>query len=361
MTNKIVFANQLRGAAALCVLINHWFGFYWRGREVVATATASPVQPGTEPWIANLAGTDWHNSGPLGVALFFLISGFVIPFSLPHHSRLSFLAARALRIYPVYFLALAIDVAAIFRSSQHWGVPVTLTFRQVLFNALLINDLDALPSIDMVNWTLAIEVKFYLATALLFASIQARRLWPALALSAVIAAAGWFLVKQRLGDGNPFFPLAFRLTAGSAFLPFMFIGTAFKFHMEKALSTVGLIAAATMLSGLSLFAFSYPSRTFADPLSYLYALILFAAAYACRHRFRPMAALDGLAAISYPLYLVHAILGYVLLKALTLWIGFGFYPALAVTAPIVVVTAAALHVSAERFGISAGRRLSRRP
>lgn len=361
MSQKIVFANQLRGVAALCVLTNHWFGLYWRGREAVAAATAAAVQPGTEPWIANLAATAWHNTGPLGVALFFLISGFVIPFSLQHHSRLSFLAARALRIYPVYFLALAIDVAAIFRSSQHWGVPVTLTVKQVLFNALLINDLYGLPSIDMVNWTLAIEMKFYLATALLFASIRARRLWPVLALSAFIATAVWFVVRQRLGDGNPFFPQFFMMTMGTAYLPFMFIGTAFKFHMEKALSTVGLIAAVTILLALSYFAFGYQFPQIGVPLSYLYALILFAAAYACRHRFRPMAVLDGLAAISYPLYLVHAILGYVLLKALTLWMGFGFYTALAVAAPIVFVTAAALHVSAERFGISAGRRLSRRP
>jgi len=365
MSQKIVFANQLRGAAALLVVVNHWFGFYWRGRDAVSAATATPVQPGVEPWIANLADSGWHNSGPLGVALFFLISGFVIPFSLEHHNRLSFLAARALRIYPVYFLAVAIDVAAILLSSHHWRLPVPLTIRQVLFNALLINNLDWLRSIDMVNWTLAIEIKFYLVVALLFAPIRARRAWPLLAASLLIVPAGWLLVKQRLGDGSPVYPALSMTAVDCAYLPFMFIGTAFKFHVEKALSLRGLILATIALAGLSLAAFSCQFDHVADALptalNYLYALVLFAAACACRHRFRPLAILDGLAAISYPLYAIHAILGYALLKALTLGMGFGFYPALAATALVVFPLAAALHVSAERFGISAGRRLSRRP
>jgi len=365
MTNKIVFANQLRGAAALFVVVNHWFGFYWRGRDVVATATATPVQPGIEPWIANLADSGWHNSGPLGVALFFLISGFVIPFSLEHHNRLSFLAARALRIYPVYFLAVALDVAAIWLSAHHWQLPDPLTPRQVLLNALLINNLDWLRSIDMVNWTLAIEIKFYLAVALLFAPIRARRVWPLLAAGAVIVPACWLLVKLRVGDGSPFYPALSMTAVDCAYLPFMFIGTAVKFHVEKALSLRGLILATIALSGLSLAAYSCQFKQFADALpaalNYLYALALFAAACAYRHRFRPLAILDGLAAISYPLYTVHTILGYALLKALTLGMGLGFYPALAVTALVVFPLAAGLHVSAERFGISAGRLLSRRP
>jgi peptidoglycan/LPS O-acetylase OafA/YrhL len=365
MSTKIIFANQLRGAAALCVVVNHWFGFYWRGRDVVATATATPVQPGIEPWIANLADSGWHNSGPLGVALFFLISGFVIPFSLEHHNRLSFLAARALRIYPVYFLAVAIDVAAILLSSHAWQLPAPLTSRQVLLNALLIQNLDWLPSIDMVNWTLAIEMKFYLAVALLFAPIRARRVWPLLALAVVVVPACWLLVKQRIGDGSPFYPALSMSAVDCAYLPFMVIGTAFKFHLEKALSTRGLVLTGAALAGLSLAAFScqfkQPADALPTALNYLYALILFATAYGWREKFRPLAALDGLAAISYPLYAVHAILGYVLLKTLTLGMGLGFYPALAITALIVFPLAAALHVSAERFGIRAGRRLSRQP
>ncbi len=234
----------------------------------------------------------------------------------------------------------------------------------MLFNALLINNLAWLPSLDMVNWTLAIELKFYLAVALLFAPIMARKAWPLLAVGAVVAPACWLLVKMRLLDGSPFYPPLSMSAVDCAYLPFMFIGTAFKFHLEKALGTRGLIAAGAALAGLSLFSFSCQFKHFTDALpaalNYLYAVILFGAAYAWRGRFRPLPLLDGLAAVSYPLYLVHAILGYALLKAFTLGLGFGFYPALAATALIVLPVAVALHVSAERFGISAGRRLSRR-
>ena len=48
--------------------------------------------------------------GHFGVALFFIISGFVIPFSVASTTRAGFAVARVLRIWPTYLAGLAIAI-----------------------------------------------------------------------------------------------------------------------------------------------------------------------------------------------------------------------------------------------------------
>ncbi len=57
-----------------------------------------------------MTANPWFMPGPFGVALFFLISGLVIPFSFDRHRTGAFLLARLLRIYPTYLAALLIEV-----------------------------------------------------------------------------------------------------------------------------------------------------------------------------------------------------------------------------------------------------------
>jgi peptidoglycan/LPS O-acetylase OafA/YrhL len=83
---KIDFANTLRGIAAVAVVISHYFGVFWSDREADASLIKSPALPlDLYPvpeffkWVHPIAMLNW---GAFGVALFFLISGFVIPFSL---------------------------------------------------------------------------------------------------------------------------------------------------------------------------------------------------------------------------------------------------------------------------------------
>ena len=51
--------------------------------------------------------------GYFGVALFFLISGFVIPLSVAKLSRSGFMVARIFRIWPTYLIGLAIAIFCI--------------------------------------------------------------------------------------------------------------------------------------------------------------------------------------------------------------------------------------------------------
>ncbi|HEX7645878.1 MAG TPA: acyltransferase, partial [Noviherbaspirillum sp.] len=186
---KIIFADQLRAVAALCVLIVHLLGMYWLGRDVVAAHIFAPALQGPSAKSLAAISFTYFNFGPFGVALFFLVSGFVIPFSVTKATRLRFLAARALRIYPTYAACAALGLLAVWLSSRFWHLPFDWSAKQVLQNVLLVHNLAGTDSIDMVNWSLAIEIKFYLIACLLAAPIARGRILPLLGASLAVALA----------------------------------------------------------------------------------------------------------------------------------------------------------------------------
>lgn len=188
---RLAFANQLRGLAASAVVVSHLLGVFWADRGLVAAATASPAQPrGAPPWAALLA-QPWFNPGPFGVAIFFLISGLVIPISLGAHSRPGFLLSRAFRIYPTYLAALAalaVNLGVVWAGSRFWGLPFEAKPRLLAANALLIQDVLGWESIDLVSWTLCVELKFYLLMALLAPAVRRGGVAPLFAVAAVVLA-----------------------------------------------------------------------------------------------------------------------------------------------------------------------------
>jgi peptidoglycan/LPS O-acetylase OafA/YrhL len=138
----------LRGIAVIAVVLYH----------------SHPRFEGTWFYRASLWG--WS-----GVNLFFVLSGFLITSILieargkPHYFR-NFYGRRALRIWPVYLLVLAIcylnapwfvgmPAAQAFRAAQWWAY---LLFVQNLFHL-------ALPPAMGPTWSLAIEEQYYFAWA----------------------------------------------------------------------------------------------------------------------------------------------------------------------------------------------------
>lgn len=95
--NKITFANQLRGIAALSVVVTHYFAVFFGMQDVLAAQTFSPNMHFVPPAWTDYLYFRHFNFGPFGVAVFFLISGFVIPFSIEKLSPRRFLVARAFR------------------------------------------------------------------------------------------------------------------------------------------------------------------------------------------------------------------------------------------------------------------------
>ena len=117
-----------------------------------------------------------------GVGLFFCLSGFVIMHSLRSSSPGRFLAARWLRIYPAYWLAVLLAIAA--RAAVGGIVPPI--DRQFFYGLTLWPGSRPETFVLGVEWTLVFEV-FYYTTLAALAYLGGRRL-------VVIAGSVWLIV-----------------------------------------------------------------------------------------------------------------------------------------------------------------------
>jgi len=102
--------------------------------------------------------------GPLGVDFFFLISGFVICMSSWGRSLGAFFASRVARLYPAYWVAVAVTAIACVLAPS---VSKPLRLDQILVNGTMLQEPLGVPRVIGVDWTLWVEARFYILFALL--------------------------------------------------------------------------------------------------------------------------------------------------------------------------------------------------
>src|ERR1700761_2189949 len=145
--------DGLRAIAALGVMIEHLFGDLLR-----QTPPASgPMNSVAHSVIENFS------LGRFGVALFFLISGFVVPFSISGDRPLThFAISRLFRLYPACWVALAM------LATMAWLAGSPPGMANVLANMTMAPNLFGQSWLSPIYWTLFIELVFYIFVALLF-------------------------------------------------------------------------------------------------------------------------------------------------------------------------------------------------
>ena len=363
---KIEFANTLRGFAAVAVLLSHYYGVFWVGRDAVAELTNTPALPlaslpipGFFHWLHLFPLLNW---GAFGVALFFLVSGFVMPFSLKKMSWQGFAVSRFFRIVPTYAAGFSITLLAIYGAGWYFGRDWPFSAREVLVHYLPgIRDLLWSRSIDGIIWTLEIETKFYLVCALLIVWFRRDSILVFLAPVALFVLA--MLVNRALPVLNNANATAWQTgmnyMMGSQYLIYMFIGVMFQFlHAGKIAPEKAYLGVGGLFS---LFCIHWWAGPYAGGISvawsYAFALLTFGFAYAFPRLFKANRAFDFLADISYPLYVVHAVAGYVVLRIL-LEIGWPVWAALGAVTLLCIALSWLVHVVVELPTQAIGRRLA---
>lgn len=375
---RIAFAQFLRGLAAAAVVVSHLGYLIWRSPDMIGSLIAFPGTAEIIRAVDFTPVTDFGIAyfwGHFGVALFFLISGFVIPFSVTAMSRSGFAVARILRIWPTYLFGLALAVVCIALNAASAGRPFPYSIGQILLNALIVTRWPTLtPSIDGIIWTLEVELFFYATCLVLMDRIRAcdRRLFlPALAvvpLAYLTPLASGLLLRA----GMPIYAVAFWASTVPAYVCFMFCGTAFYFHYKARLSLFGLGMALLFL--VVCFIASLQSGFLATPdwsapIAYVAALAAFALCYRTRESFGALPAgarlpFTVLADVSYPLYAVHGVFGYtILVRALAA--GMSPWLAVSIAAAAVFAIATAVHflieLPSQAYGKVLGAKIGSRP
>ncbi|MFI5842136.1 acyltransferase family protein [Catenuloplanes sp. NPDC051500] len=107
--------------------------------------------------------------GFLGVEMFFMISGFVIGMSSWGKRLGDYAVSRLARLYPAYWACIAITLAVttLLPITGGW-IPVydTFTWTDIGINLTMLQHPLGHPSVDNVYWTLWTELRFYLLWAL---------------------------------------------------------------------------------------------------------------------------------------------------------------------------------------------------
>nr|WP_247876715.1 acyltransferase [Ochrobactrum sp. CM-21-5] len=186
--------DGLRAIAAISVLFHHIFGDILR--EAVHQDT---------PFIGVLNGViTSFDFGRFGVVLFFLISGFVVPFSIKDDQPIRrFVIGRFFRLYPAFWVSLALMCIFLFFTGD---APQLIT---VVANFTMLANLFGQPWLSGVYWTLFIELAFYVLIAMAFMAGILRQ-------PLMILAAGLLLEAS---TGVPFLLRAFGIN-----LPVIYIG-----------------------------------------------------------------------------------------------------------------------------------------
>jgi peptidoglycan/LPS O-acetylase OafA/YrhL len=176
---RIATIDGLRGIAILLVVWFHVWQICWQ----------SAVIP-----LVNVSLQPFPETGFLGVALFFFISGFVLLLPYAEAARLGrrppplrhFFLRRFFKIVPSYVLCIVVLLALGVESYPSFSDAV----RDVAFHLLFIHDWFAVTNgtIDGVMWSLGAEVQFYLIFPFIAAAFVRRPIAATIAMFAIANA-----------------------------------------------------------------------------------------------------------------------------------------------------------------------------
>lgn len=291
--NRVDYIDALRGIAAVIVVIQH-------SAERQIGLTSGPIHSFLELTFSGLV-----NFGRIGVVAFFAISGFVIPYSFRGPKPLvGFVAARAFRLYPAFWLSIALACLLSPILSQ-----ITISPAQIIANATMVPSLFGYNDIISVYWTLFIELVFYALCALIYCTGGFKK--PNIAfyfmISFIVIGFVLALTGVLLGKNMP--------VGSPLFLATMFYGSVAREHFFKAhkealhnfiVSTVLIVTIAPIATYLSFWSGERSGSALTATISYLLGVALFLSV--CGWRMPNSRLLLWLGTISYSLYLFHPVI-----------------------------------------------------
>jgi peptidoglycan/LPS O-acetylase OafA/YrhL len=266
--------------------------------------------------------------GKYGVQSFFVISGFVIPWSMYHGGYklkfiLKFLMKRFIRLEPPYLISIGFAILFLFIRNKYYVVneeELRLSGDQILLHfGYLIPLQQTHEWLNSVYWTLAIEFQYYFFMTLAF-----------LLLNGIWVKGRWFVYIIGLGGtflgSDQFLPF---------WLPFFLLGMlVFLFKTEKIRYAELILM--LVLTGVLIY-FRYPL------FALIFSLVPVVSILFCDQL--KIIVLHRIGKFSYSLYLFHSIVGAAFVNVASHYVENWFYKSLTVIFGLVISVVAAAIVN----------------
>ncbi|WP_433293054.1 acyltransferase family protein [Actinoplanes sp. CA-030573] len=153
--NRLYILDLLRFLAALAVLGYHFI-----------PSSEGSWGPGGDTHVLGATVKAGLQYAYLGVEAFFVISGFVICMSSWGRSLSQFFVSRVTRLMPAYIGAILLTAAVVTLVPAGRDRP---HLSHTLINLTMLQRFLHIPSVDSVDWTLFIELKFYMLFSIVVA------------------------------------------------------------------------------------------------------------------------------------------------------------------------------------------------
>ena len=341
--------DGLRAIAALGVMIEHLFGDLLRQNP----PAAGPISSLANSVVQNLS------LGRFGVALFFLISGFVVPFSIGgDHPLAHFAVSRIFRLYPACWLALAVLATMACLALEPPSIATMLA------NMTMAPNLFGQRWLSPIYWTLFIELAFYVLVALLFALGTLRNV-AVLSVLSLALIAGTVLPVQLRSHGVANLPVQYI----GIHLSLLFLGLLLRLWLVERIRGAGFsvlaLGMAQLVAVLSISDFSLARgdnfiMEGRAPILTAYALALVVFPVAVRFGYPRSLLLARIGLISYSMYLFHWIVNVAVYRFLPLTGQISDIAVMSVCVALTLVVSLLVYRTVERPMILFGRTIALR-
>ena len=332
-SKRIIFLDYLRIFAFSSVLIGH--KFYNDLNVIVDSKTIHTV-----PKFFIKLLLPFFNGGGAGVVVFFLVSGYIITQVLRSEKPLEFAIKRIFRIYPIYFVAVFFQIVV----SGNFPAPGVLVAQ-----LLLVGDFfDAPNTLGGVEWTLRVEIMFYVFMGVLKSlglldKYKYALPWTLAAATIVLGLVGPFPNFWKWTEG--FFTL---------FGPFLFVGLFFNLRENKEISLVTLLLFVGLVFGQYYYLLTEYQPKLLNEAFTIIGFLIFVSAWNLRSRLKVNSLILFFSNLTYTVYLFHNWLWETIHKTLAKLSITILHPEIQVFVVLLLVCFI-MHKSVEKGGIRLGR------
>lgn len=362
--SNIQFISFLRGLACLIIVAGHLVLTYFFADNWDVFPYIPLLQFDNSLFLKVFSFLySWgFKAGSFGVAIFFFITGFTTLMSLERDNSVKYIVKRVVRLYPTYIVGFSIVLIFIYCFCIYRGVDVPFSKGDCLRHMTFLRNFMLSSYIDNGVWTLEINYIFYLLVWCAY-KIKNKKIFSYININVLSVILFFiFLMCNYLVLHAASSRLIYKVNVIVELIPYItysLIGSLWYYEYSGQINRRQFCLSIILLLMEFLIENSYRTNNPTDVVGYIYALSFIGLLYYIRNDIRCPRIIRFISSISYPLYIVHALVGYILMSYFIMN-NINAYVALLFSLIIIISISCLLHFTVEKYSVFLGKKICSR-